>query len=115
MRVTVVDECRSRLLESKKSLLNNLNSSTLSELGEDRGGDLADLNVRNLTETEWVLFQSRTRRKIFEIEAALSRIQSGTFGICEETGLPIESKRLLALPWTRLSIDGATSRESFKL
>jgi DnaK suppressor protein len=45
---------------------------------------------------------------------ALSRIESGTYGICEETEEQIEHERLLAIPWTRLSIEGAEIRESIK-
>jgi DnaK suppressor protein len=47
-----------------------------------------------------------------EIESALGRIESGIFGLCEETEEPIEAERLLAIPWTRLSIEGAEIRES---
>ena len=43
---------------------------------------------------------------------ALSRIDSGTYGICEETEEVVEAERLLAIPWTRLSIEGAEIRES---
>ena len=46
-----------------------------------------------------------------EIEFALARIEQGTYGICEETEEPIEVERLLAIPWTRLSIEGAEIRE----
>ncbi len=34
------------------------------------------------------------------------------YGICEETEELIEEDRLLAIPWTRLSIEGAEIRES---
>ena len=43
---------------------------------------------------------------------ALARIEQGTFGVCEETEEVIESERLLAIPWTRLSIEGAEIREA---
>ena len=36
-----------------------------------------------------------------EVEAALARILSGTYGICEVTGSPIPPERLKALPWCR--------------
>jgi DnaK suppressor protein len=49
---------------------------------------------------------------LIEIESALARIQNGTFGICEETDENIEPERLKAIPWTRLSIEGAELRES---
>jgi DnaK suppressor protein len=54
----------------------------------------------------------RLRSQLFEIESALGRIESGAFGFCEETEEPIEIERLRAIPWTRLSIEGAELRES---
>jgi len=42
---------------------------------------------------------------LYEIQEALSRIQHGTYGICELTGKPIEPERLEAIPWTRFSAD----------
>ncbi len=42
---------------------------------------------------------------IYEIEAALQRIQAGTYGICEETGQTIPDARLRAVPWTRYTKD----------
>jgi len=40
---------------------------------------------------------------VYEIEEALMRIRRGTYGICELTGKPIESRRLEAVPWARFS------------
>ncbi len=42
-----------------------------------------------------------------EIDAALQRIEDGTYGICEVCGKPIGVERLEARPWTRLCIDDA--------
>ena len=41
-------------------------------------------------------------------------MEQGIFGICEETEEQIEIERLLALPWTRLSIEGAEIREAVR-
>lgn len=38
---------------------------------------------------------------LHEIKAALTRIQNGTYGICEQSGEPIPEERLRAVPWTR--------------
>lgn len=38
---------------------------------------------------------------LFEIEAALNRIENGAYGFCEESGRPIAAERLKAIPWTR--------------
>ena len=43
---------------------------------------------------------------LYEIDAALRRIDDGTYGVCELTGRPIPWQRLEAMPWTRFSIEG---------
>lgn len=46
---------------------------------------------------------SSEQEAIYEIEQALDRINSGSYGICELTKKPIEAARLDAVPWTRFS------------
>ena len=109
----VVLECKKKLLEAKMDFLNQFvtNREKLNDR-EERSGDEADQTQRILVEKEAITNQSRIRRTLTEIERALARIDSGRFGICEETEEPIERDRLLAIPWTRLSIEGAEIRES---
>jgi DnaK suppressor protein len=45
------------------------------------------------------------QQTLSEIDAALQRIEDGTYGICENCGKPIGAERLAAIPWTRLCID----------
>lgn len=47
---------------------------------------------------------SSEQEVIYEIEQALKRIESGTYGVCALTGKPIAQARLRAIPWTRFSI-----------
>jgi DnaK suppressor protein len=46
-----------------------------------------------------------------EIDAALKRIDDGTYGICEACGRPIPSERLEARPWATLCIEDQRRRE----
>lgn len=48
---------------------------------------------------------------LYEIDAALKRIEDGTYGICELTGKPIAWERLEAIPWTRFSIEAENQIE----
>lgn len=50
-------------------------------------------------------FRERIRNLMPEIQFALQRIDNGTYGKCEVTGRRIEERRLLAVPWTRISIN----------
>ncbi|MCY7470000.1 TraR/DksA family transcriptional regulator [Bacillus safensis] len=47
-----------------------------------------------------------------EIDAALKRMEDGTYGICEKTGKEIPYERLKAVPYTRYSIDAKKSEET---
>jgi DnaK suppressor protein len=77
-------------------------------------GDEIDQSVAQLEEYNILITQERMRNQLLEIEFALARIENGEFGICEETNEPIEEQRLLTIPWTRLSIEGAEIRERYK-
>ena len=110
----LVEECKRRLLEAKMDLLNRVKDGRRDLHFEDKGGDEADQSARVLAESETLSLHERLRSQLLEIELALSRIESGNYGICEETEEQIENERLLAIPWTRLSIEGAEIRESIK-
>jgi DnaK suppressor protein len=45
------------------------------------------------------------RSNLRDVERALTKMETGTFGICERCGLNISSERLEALPWAELCID----------
>jgi len=46
---------------------------------------------------------SAQQNALYEVEAALRRIEDGSYGVCEETGEPIPAARLRAIPWTRFA------------
>jgi len=108
----LVKECKSKLLQTKAELLNRVKEARSEFTNDDKGGDEADQTVRVLAEAEMLSQNERLRSQLLEIESALGRIQNGTYGICEETEEFIEPERLRAIPWTRLSIEGAEIRES---
>ncbi len=109
----LVEKCKQKLLLSKEDILNRIKEARENFNREDnKGGDEGDLTVRALEESQFLRLNERFRKQLVEIEMALARIESGTYGVCEETEELIENERLLAIPWTRLSIEGAEIRES---
>jgi DnaK suppressor protein len=108
----LITECKQKLLQVKADILNRVRESRANLDNEERGGDEADQTVRVLAEAEFLNMHERLRLQLLEIESALGRIENGTFGVCEETEELIEPERLRAIPWTRLSIEGAEIRES---
>ncbi len=108
----LIRECKEKLILHKAEILNRVREARSEFSNDDKGGDEADQTVRVLAETEMLSQNERLRNRLLEIESALGRIQNGTYGICEETDELIEPERLRAIPWTRLSIEGAEIRES---
>lgn len=108
-----IRECRARLVEMKAELLNRSRAAMREFENRDRGGsDEGDMTMALLAENDFLSEQQRAKTRLLEIESALARIERGSYGICEETDEPIEVERLRALPWTRLSIEGAEIREA---
>lgn len=60
--------------------------------------DMAELQIDNMTD-QTILH--KLEAEIVEIDAALGRIKSGSYGICEKSGKPISVERLKAIPYAR--------------
>ncbi len=74
----------------------------------------ADLADRATSETDRALelrARDRHRKLIAKIDAALARIEDGTYGYCEETGEPIGLRRLDARPIATLSLEAQERHE----
>jgi len=115
LTATIIEECKNKLLQAKQDILNRVRSAKMEFESLDlRGGDEADQTMNLLAENEFLTSQHRLKEQLLEIEYALARIQQGRYGVCEETEEHIEIERLKAVPWTRVSIEGAEIREAMK-
>lgn len=96
------------LLRFKEDLQNKMISLNAEfNLIDKIKGDESDLAVAHQEEHAFLVTQNRYKSQLLEIEYALSRIENGNYGICEITLDPIEETRLMAIPWTRFSVEGA--------
>ena len=97
---------KTMLEESKRQLLQSARK-TLTEESSFDTDDLPDeIDLASSEYTQSMIFRLRDREKFLlaKIEKALSRIESGTFGVCERCEEPIALKRLEARPVTTLCI-----------
>jgi len=78
-------------------------NASLAESHKDPADTAAEKSERDILFAELGM----EKNSIAEIEAALQRIRSGTYGICEATGKPIAPERLRAIPWTRFCKEAA--------
>ena len=96
---------KNELLRESSQTLNNLQTENEAKPDmTDRASEEIDRNFELRT-------RDRERKLINKIDAALRRIEDGTYGYCEETGEPIGLKRLIARPVATLSIEAQERHE----
>jgi DnaK suppressor protein len=103
---------RLKLLSWKDEILVE-SRETLEHL-QDENENHPDLVDRASSETDRAIelrARDRQRKLIAKIDAALKRLEDGTYGYCEETGEPISLKRLDARPIATLSIEAQERHE----
>ncbi len=96
---------RNDILVETKGTLHNL------QIDNEVQADAAD---RASSETDRAIelrARDRQRKLIAKIDAALKRLETGTYGYCEETGEPIGLKRLDARPVATLSVEAQERHE----
>ena len=103
---------RDKLLAWKDEILKEA-KETLQHL-QDENQNHPDLADRASSETDRAIelrARDRQRKLIAKIDAALQRLEDGTYGYCEETGEPISLKRLEARPIATLSVEAQERHE----
>ena len=106
------DYFRGKLLAWREDILKEA-KETLQHL-QDENQNHPDLADRASSETDRAIelrARDRQRKLISKIDAALHRIEDGTYGYCEETGEPIALKRLEARPIATLSVEAQERHE----
>ena len=114
------DRFREALLDERKRVaaaIQNLHDENPGTLAEDAGEETAYDNHLADTATETYdreldyTLEENSEHVLAEIDAALKRLEAGTYGICTNGGEPIPVARLEALPWATLCIECQRDRE----
>jgi len=108
-----LDYFKRKLLDWRSDLLSEVDA-TLAELRLDSHhdvGDEADRASREADQTLELRTRDRYRKLLGKIDAALARIDDGSYGWCEDTGEPIGLARLDARPVTTLCLEAQERRE----
>ena len=100
-------------LEDWKNELLKESNQTLSNLQSDNEAkpDITDRASEEIDRAFELRTRDRERKLINKIDAALYRIEDGSYGYCEETGEPIGLKRLEARPVATLSLEAQEMHE----
>jgi DnaK suppressor protein len=103
---------RRKLVKWKGDILREA-QETLATL-QNENENHPDIADRASSETDRAIelrARDRQRKLIAKIDAALARIDDGTYGYCEETGEPISLRRLEARPIATLSLEAQERHE----
>jgi len=103
---------RQKLLAWKNDILKG-SRDTIEQMQEGTR-NIPDVADRASEETDRALelrTRDRERKVVSKIDAALRRIEDGSFGYCDETGMPISLKRLDARPIATLSLEAQERHE----
>ena len=106
------DYFRGKLLAWREDILKEA-KETLLHLQEENVNhpDLADRASSETDRSIELRSRDRQRKLIAKIDEAISRIDEGTYGYCEETGEPISLRRLEARPIATLSVEAQERHE----
>jgi len=96
--------------EILEALQERVNSSNINEQREI--GDVFDDADLEQSREFNILLTAREKQKVQQIEAALQKMGTGNYGLCEECGEEIPIGRLKALPFATLCVKCKSKQES---
>ncbi len=104
------------LLKEREQILGEVKQiyESSKEMGQDGIQDIADEAANIYNKQILLSLNENERMRLQEVDEALDRIESGTYGICEECGEPIGLKRLDVRPVAKYCVPCLTSLEKRK-
>ena len=113
MRKAFLKKARETLEEMRAQLLRNVQQdmNEVRDASKDEGMDTYDLASDARDKEINLILGDRDREKVQAIDEALSRVDDGSYGMCESCESDIAEARLQALPFTRLCVNCQAERE----
>ena len=95
---------RATLLAQRARLLADLGEA-IQAPGQMTYGSQAAAATQVFEQQRDLALRDRTTQQLELVDAAIARLDDGSFGACVRCGKPIAPARLEAIPWTRVCID----------
>jgi DnaK suppressor protein len=104
---------RKTLLEQKEKIVKKLSQfyNESKEVETDIAQDVVDKAESSYTKEFLLSLSDAEREQLRLLDAALRRLETAGFGLCQMCGQPINKKRLNALPWTPYCINCQQKKE----
>jgi DnaK suppressor protein len=108
---TLLEELKQKLINEKARLENDLSrigkkvgnedyETSFDDLGRDKEDNASEVDEYS----DNVAVEDNLEKHLKEVDAALERMEKGTYGICENCGKEIEIERLKAYPEARICL-----------
>jgi DnaK suppressor protein len=104
---------RDNLLELRQKLLERLADDQSTMRQAEPQAEPLDAAEQTREQDDSVAFAGRDQALLAEIERALAKIQTGSYGLSEASGKPIGVRRLTAVPWARYTIEEEAETGAF--
>lgn len=105
----LINKCKNKLVTLKRKYMSMLKERMISSNDEK---ELIDKAFHEQEAQTKMKLNENISTMLPEIDRALRRIEQGNYGKCEITGEDIEPNRLLAVPWTRVSMKAVRQEAS---
>lgn len=104
---------KKKLIKQRQDLLTEAEHTLTSKISAEKESfpDPTDQAVAELDNNFVLRLRGREQKLLKKIDEAISRIDSGLYGVCESCGGQISMKRLEARPVTTLCIECKTRQE----
>jgi DnaK suppressor protein len=98
-------DLRASLVAERERVLTELAETRIEGPGQMTYGSQAAAATHVFEQQRDLALRDRNGLHLAEVDAALARLEAGTYGSCTSCGRPIATERLEALPWAALCID----------
>jgi RNA polymerase-binding protein DksA len=98
-----VADVRAEMADASENELSHTSTFDSAE-NEDTAAMMADRDRETALD-------ENAKQVLHQIDHALDRIEDGTYGICEVTGVPIPTDRLRAIPWATMTVAAAAQHD----
>jgi RNA polymerase-binding protein DksA len=110
-----LEELKAKLLTLRAEIIGSveaLEDEALRGTDEEVSVDhMADHGSESYAQEQNIILMERQNGTLREVNAALRRLDDGTYGICEVSGKPIGFPRLSAIPYARLCLEAQMEQE----
>ncbi|MFJ4638892.1 TraR/DksA C4-type zinc finger protein [Streptomyces hygroscopicus] len=98
--LTEAGRLRTEILASEEAI-----TGLMRDSGDGAGDDQADTGTKNITREHEMALAGNAREMLLQTERALERLDTGTYGLCENCGNAIGKARMQAFPRATLCVE----------